>query len=252
MSAGYVWDVRFKINGLKIPREKLVVSEWLELARIDESTVEAKVVLEGDRREIVKSASHRLMDFLIPYAVLSLQTPNTPKSGQASVVQAWERGGYAPSMAWQDFTIRLAVAVGEEQMQEALESAQAILEELETKPKETAFLRNAFHYAFVASQADRNEDKLINLVISIEALEKSHPFFTAVSVASRPLPILKLVPLSLVASYSAKSPVTFGATANRFSHSRDTFANKSLSWSSSKVSRSAKFKSLVSGSGHST
>lgn len=127
-------------------------------------------MLEGDEREIVKSASQRLMDFLVPYAILSLQTPSTPKSGRASVVQGWEWGGYAPSIAWEDFTIRLAVEVGEEQMQEALERAQAILEVLETEPRQTAFLRNAFHYAFVASQADRNEDKLINLVISIEAL----------------------------------------------------------------------------------
>jgi hypothetical protein len=60
-------------------------------------------------------------------------------------------------------------------MQEALERAQAILEVLETEPRQTAFLRNAFHYAFVASQADRNEDKLINLVISIEALYLLEP-----------------------------------------------------------------------------
>src|SRR5256885_4340918 len=55
------------------------------------------------------------------------------------------------------------------------------------------------------------------------------PFVTAISDASRPFPISKLVPLSLAASYSATAEVIAGATLNLLSHSSETLANRSLS-----------------------
>lgn len=180
-----IWDRCFVIDGMTItgipfPQERIEIDENMVLKRVKGKPercvahirVETKEGEELFASEGDKAAKERILDFVSAYSLKTYHTPTIQGAG-ASTMKESDRLGDAKGAIIGAIT----VTYPEKDKKKHIERESRLLTEAVDYFKsngkifrDKSWLRNALRYFYFATMNERLEDKLINMITSLEAL----------------------------------------------------------------------------------
>jgi len=176
-----IWDKRFIIDGMTIagnpfPQERIEIDEdmvltqvkgkperWMAHIRVETKEGEEIFDSEGD-----KAAKERILDFVSAYALKTDHMPTIQDVGASEMKESDCLGGDAKGIIISNETIW-----SEKDKKKDLESLVEAVDYFKSNEKifrDKLWLKNALRYFYFAAMNERLEDKLINMIISLEAL----------------------------------------------------------------------------------
>lgn len=177
------WERRFKINGLlvsgvEIPERVEVDQDFvlIGLHSEPESCIACLRLKTSERVNLYatqesKNAEERTLNFVAMYSLFTYFEPTMEEMGAASIEKS------KPLGTSEMLTGRLRAVIPEEKKPEILKREHGRLEKSieffrlnETTVRKNSYLMNALHYFYYGMIAERHEEKLIDFMISLEAL----------------------------------------------------------------------------------
>jgi len=176
-----IWDRRFIIDGMTItgnlfPQERIEIDndmvltqikgkpeQWMAHIRVETKEGEENFDSEGD-----KAAKERILDFVSAYALKTDHTPTIQDVGVRAMKESDCLGG---NDEW--FTISSETIWSEKDKKKDLESLVEAVDYFKSNEKifrDKLWLKNALRYFYFAAMNERLEDKMINMITSLEAL----------------------------------------------------------------------------------
>jgi len=176
-----IWDKRFIIDGMTIagnpfPQERIEIDEdmvltqvkgkperWMAHIRVETKEGEEIFDSEGD-----KAAKERILDFVSAYALKTDHMPTIQDVGASEMKESDCLGGDAKGIIISSETIW-----SEKDKKKDLESLVEAVDYFKSNEKifrDKLWLKNALRYFYFAAMNERLEDKMINMITSLEAL----------------------------------------------------------------------------------
>lgn len=175
------WDRRFIIDGMTIqgnpfPQKRIEIDEDMVLTQVKEKPERwmAHIRVETKEDEEIfdsgadKAAKERILDFVSAYALKTGRTPTIQNAGASEIKESDCFGSDTKY-----FTISSETIWSEKDKKKDLESLVEAVDYFKSNEKifrDKFWLRNSLRYFYFAAINERLEDKLINMIVSLEAL----------------------------------------------------------------------------------
>ena len=175
---GNLWEAEFKIEGVHLPEDQIIVGNYLRFEKIPKEESRGMwlparcfVKVRGLTKDVQSLAKRRLEDFLDFYSVIgAIAVKSMTFEGAVRVEgQIPEENGKVVD-GLMSMTTRTAPSWGKEESRKKLNRSEALRQSIDLNSTRNSYLRIALDYHRYAGQADRQEDKLINCMIGLEAL----------------------------------------------------------------------------------
>ena len=179
-----IWDKcfvigRLTITGIPFPHERIEIDNNMVLKRCKGELgwceahirVETKEGEELFASESIRAAQKRILDFVSIYTLTTYHEPTFKEAGASMMKESDHLGDAICGFA------RATVTYPEEEKKKHIERESGLLAEViryfKSNEKiliDNSWLRNALRYFYFAATSDRLEDRLINMVVSLESL----------------------------------------------------------------------------------
>ncbi len=193
-----LWEVRFILVGMPLPEDKISDGVF-SFERLSGKEFEnlwlpvlAKVEVEGRQKDIVELGRRRIQDFIGLYVLEVDYAIGIVRDYGASKIAA----KYQPSGKGLGASISpvITLHVEREESSESLaaeiKQANNFFRSIDFSSKQNAFIRTALDYLLYSGGSPRKEEKLIDLVISLEALFSGESQELSYSIAHRAASLL--------------------------------------------------------------
>lgn len=175
-----IWEVRFTVDGIQLPEDKVIFNENFTFEKLPEKidVVRVSVKVSGTTSDQVSSlAIRRLNNFLGIYSICQERnlSPKIVKLEGGSQLPDSQTDTNRRIRKWLPsfggpVTIRVHPMIDTEELNETLRRSREIFNSVNLNSRGKLYLTIALDYFRHGNSAERNEDKLINYMIAMEAL----------------------------------------------------------------------------------
>lgn len=169
-----LWEVRFIVEGVQLPKTKVSINKALILQKLDEKEqkyekllVRAYVNIEGNEKDIVQRAARLLNDFLNVYTCVAGFPTRIVRDDGASQISGFT--GFGASIS-RSLVITVVPKKSNEELNQEIKVARRIFDSINFSSKSKGYLRVALDYFRKANNERLNDNKLIDYMIALEAL----------------------------------------------------------------------------------